>query len=210
MRITLIGMSNIGKTHWSKRLEDEAGFKRLDCDALYRAKLRLLLDEQGCECTQSGVTKWLGYPYDPQYAENSKILMACEREALKQVIVMLNSSSPKENIVIETGGSVIYTGADIIQALKSLTRIIHLAASEQFQQVMFTRYLAYPKPIIWGDNTFTKAVSQTNQEALAMCYPQLLASREKRYTEMAGVTIPYEEHRKDTADLSLMGVTGQS
>jgi len=40
MHVTLIGASNIGKTHWADRLAAEYDFEKIDCDFLVEEKTR--------------------------------------------------------------------------------------------------------------------------------------------------------------------------
>ena len=55
---------------------------------------------------------------------------------------------------------------------------------------MLKAYLANKRPVLWRD-LFEKEPDETNQAALAHCYPRLLSSRERLYEQNADVTIDY-------------------
>ena len=75
MHITLIGMSNIGKTHWSNLLVTERGFTKIDCDFRIEQKLGPELTKLGYHGIRD-VAKWMGQPFDPQYPETSRKFLA--------------------------------------------------------------------------------------------------------------------------------------
>jgi hypothetical protein len=97
-------------------------------------------------------------------------------------------------MVMDTTGSVIYMERDIIDQLRALSKIIYFEASEKHVAKLFERYMSNPKPVIWGESYAPKA-SETPQESLKRCYPELLAYRAKRYSDMAHVTLSFEQHK---------------
>ncbi len=151
MNITLIGMSNLGKTHWATRLEAECGFRRIDCDALVEAALAPHLKSKGHSGIQD-VAKWMGQPFAEQYPVTSQEFVRCEREVMLKVIDMLLEAQTRDGppLAIDTCGSVIYAGDDIKQSLRELTRVVYLVASGEHRAQLFDRYMAEPKPVIWG------------------------------------------------------------
>lgn len=191
MHISLIGMSNIGKSHWSRQLAAES-YERVECDALVEKKLAGELIKLGYHGIND-VAKWMGQPYDAQYPDTSRKYLACEREVMLEAIELLQSH-PHKPIVIDTTGSVIYTGSDITEALKALTRIIYLEASPQHIVQLFERYMANPKPVIWGDS-FNVRPGETLKDSLGRCYADLLGYRAERYKALAHVTLPFESHK---------------
>ena len=56
MHITLIGMSGIGKSHWSKKME-ALGYRRYSCDELIAERLGERLEKKG-KATHS-LAKWM-------------------------------------------------------------------------------------------------------------------------------------------------------
>ena len=191
MHISLIGMSNIGKSHWSRRLAAD-GYERVECDAMVEKKLAGELVRLGYKGIND-VAKWMGQPYDAQYPDTSRKYLACEREVMLEIIERLHGTTEKP-LVIDTTGSVIYTGDDVTEKLKALTNIVYLEASDRHIATLFERYMANPKPVIWGE-TFKVEQGETLQETLRRCYPQLLAWRGARYKTLAHVSVPYERHK---------------
>lgn len=194
MIYTLIGMSNLGKTHWAERLKNECGFQRIDCDALVEAKLGPQLRSLGYSGIED-VAKWMGFPYDAQYPQTSREFMRCEQEVMLEVIEQLRSSATDRPVVIDTCGSVIYTGDEVIASLREFSTVIYLEASLEHRKKLFDRYIAEPKPVVWGDNAFAPVQSETPTKTLERCYPTLLQTRAERYETMAHVKVPFELHR---------------
>lgn len=180
MNISLIGMSNVGKTYWAKKLEKKE-FLRYSCDEYIANKL----GHSGIEY----VSEWLGQPYDSQYKGASKKYLEFEKESLREILMNLNKLNG-QNMVIDTTGSVIYTGDKIMQSLNKLTKVIYLDIPDVIKHQMYSSYLENPKPVIWGDN-FKKINSESNKEALARCYQILLDYRIKEYKKYAHVSLNY-------------------
>ncbi|MEK7623365.1 MAG: hypothetical protein AAB408_01700 [Patescibacteria group bacterium] len=68
--LTLIGMSNVGKSFWSQKLAD-VGFSRYCCDDLIETKLAPQLLAQGYKGI-ADVAAWLGLPYEPQFKKHQQ------------------------------------------------------------------------------------------------------------------------------------------
>lgn len=200
MRVSFIGMSNIGKSTWARRVAAEKGCALIACDALIEKKLAPELALEGQRGLQ-GVAAWMGFPFDAQYRKNSGLYLAYEQEVMREALAQLKED--KGDAVIDTTGSVIYTGADILAELRAATRVIYFEASEAHLESLFERYLAYPKPVIWGD-AYKPRKDETPQETLKRCYPELLRERARRYKELAHITIPFEQHRNRKADIDTL------
>ena len=196
MHISLIGMSNIGKSHWSRQLAERQGYERIDCDTLLEHKLAGELVKLGYKGIHD-VAKWMGQPYEAQYPETSRKYLACEREVMLDVIDRIRHPSTKP-CVIDTTGSVIYTGDDVTSALKSLTQTVYFEASESHVAKLFERYMSNPKPVIWGDQ-YVAMAGESKEESLRRCYPKLLAYRTERYRALAHISVPYEQHKAPNA-----------
>jgi shikimate kinase len=195
MHITLIGMSNIGKTHWSNLLAAESGFRKIDCDLLIERKLGPELIKLGYSGIRD-VAKWMGQPFEPQYSETARKSIECERAVMEEVIEELRRTPAEKPLVIDPSGSVIYVGDDIAEQLRDLTRVIYLEASDEHRERLFQSYIEEPKPVVWGDNSFLPEKGERPEEALERCYPKLLESRAHRYEKMAHVTIPFDQHKR--------------
>ena len=198
MHIALVGMSNIGKSHWAARLAAEAGFTCVDCDHEVEGLLGTELTRLGYAGLQD-VARWMGQPYESRYEETSGKYIACEKEVMQNVVARLrDQASPP--LVIDTTGSVIYVGDDVIEALRQSARVIYLEAPTGHIDALFARYLAEPKPVIWGD-AYAPRTGESPQDCLRRCYTDLLTSRARRYQAIAHVTIPFEQHHHPAADV---------
>jgi hypothetical protein len=52
------------------------------------------------------------------------------------------------------------------------------------RKLLIARYLSDPKPVLWGDQ-FVQRPGESAKEAVARCYPQLIAHRKKLYEHYA-------------------------
>ena len=193
MHLSLIGMSGSGKSHWSSKLV-KLGFLRFCCDDLIADKLAAELTRSDGTATDLG--EWMGFPYEVQYKERESKYLACEIAVIEGVLDFLSGCNPEEKVVIDTTGSVIYAGEDILGRLRSTTTVVHLATPPDIKERMLEVYVAQPRPVLWRD-IFSKEQGETNEEALARCYSQLLLSRERLYGEHAHVTIDYYVRRRE-------------
>ena len=117
MIITLVGMSNIGKSHLAERLVAEEGFQRIGCDDLVEAAIGDELKELGYSGVND-VGRWMGQPCSTNYPRNSGKFIECERAVMLEIISQIRASNVDHPLVIDTSGSVIYVGDDIIQSFK--------------------------------------------------------------------------------------------
>lgn len=191
MKISLIGMSGSGKSHWSKKLEGQ-GFQRFCIDDLLEKKLETALKQLGYQGL-TDLAKWMRQPYEDRYARTSATYLEYEQKTMHEVIGFLEDHKQKnQDVVVDTTGSVIYIDPNILRKLSELTTIIYLETPQSVQQEMYELYKKDPKPVIWG-KSFSKKSTETNSEALARCYPKLLAFRTMRYKKLADVTLQYDE-----------------
>ena len=187
--ITLVGMSNVGKTYWSKKLVADAGFTHICCDDIIESELGDELLDLGYSGGIADMAKWLGQPYDPQFAANQSRYLQLEIDTMHTIIAELETGTLKGKVVIDTTGSVVHTNHRIRQKLRDLTTVVYLEATPEMREDMFKLYIAEPKPVVWGD-IFQVAPGEDNQKALARCYPKLLEYRSRLYAEMADITLP--------------------
>lgn len=185
MRITLIGMSGVGKTVWAKKLE-KAGFTRYSVDDFIEDKLHEEMKKHGFKGTHH-VSKWMGQPYHERYSMRSKRYLELERKSLEEIIKLVKRSTDK-NIVIDTTGSVIYLDKHILEELSKLTKIVYLETSSDSVEQMKQKYFEDPKPVIWGD-IFHLRSDETSEGALRRCYPALLSYRNEKYEEHSHLKI---------------------
>ncbi len=183
--ISLIGMSNVGKSHWARRLAREAGYQHIDCDRLIG---RALFPDPAARPDLRSMASWLGQPGDARYGERSLLLLAAEREVMRALMQALAAEPRGCPQVLDTSGSVIHAGDDVLAAMRQHTRIVYLEAPVSQRAALYARYLAQPKPLIWGD-AWQPQAGEAVVATRARCYPELLAERARRYAALAHVTL---------------------
>ena len=195
MIISFIGMSGAGKSAWSIKLEKEEKFRRYSCDDLIEKELAPELKQLGYKGT-SGLSQWLGQPYDERYKKNSRKYLELEAKSLTYILDEIKKSN-NENIVVDTTGSAIYMPSKLLAILKKQTKIIYLETPEIFVEKMIERYIADPKPVIWG-NMYKPLAGEKKEDTLKRCYSKLLKHRTKLYEKLGVITIDYRiRTRKD-------------
>lgn len=196
MIITLIGMSGIGKTFWSKKLE-KIGYTRFGCDEMIEEHLAPELATHGYAGIHD-VARWMGHPYDEQYPETSKKYVGYEQSVVERICDAIEAE-PARKTVVDTTGSIVYLAPETIERLRKISTVVYLAATLEYADQLYQRFLQDPKPIIWG-NSFNRRFFERPERALARCYPELLDYRTKRYSAMANITIDYETHNSFELD----------
>ena len=195
MRISLIGMSGSGKSTWAGRLV-ENGFRVFHCDDLIAEKLSNELKKP--DGTHMEVGEWMGFPHEPTYLEREETYLYLEKKVLAEILgeIETGNASANDRIVIDTTGSVIYTGETILTTLRRMTRVVHLATPTEIQELMLNAYLSNKRPVLWR-NYFNVKTDESHEKAMARCYPKLLTDRENLYTQHADVTLDYYEHSRN-------------
>src|ERR1700751_510980 len=186
LRLALIGMSGAGKSHWTKNLAAH-GCPTVCCDDEIESRLARILQSGGYTGI-NGVAAWMGWPDSPTYAEREAQYLAEETATLDQVLSDLEKD-PKRELVLDTTGSVIYTGNNILLRLRRQMTVIYIAASPDEQQLLIERYLQDPKPVLWG-GAFQPRPRETPHDTVARCYPALIAARRQSYEALAHLTVP--------------------
>ena len=97
--------------------------------------------------------------------------------------------NPRRELILDTTGSVIYTGNNVLMRLRRQMTIVYLAASAQEQELLIERYLNDPKPVLWR-GAFQPKNGETPHETVARCYPKLVAARRQSYEALAHCTLP--------------------
>jgi shikimate kinase len=198
MRLALIGMSGSGKSYWSARLA-QRGFRHFCCDALIATRLAPELIRPD----ESRVTlgEWMGFPYQTHYAERESRYLACEKAVLDEILTCIEQGARDciEDLAVDTTGSVIYTGDALLERLRRHTTVVHMATPPEVRARMLALYLTNMRPVLW-QGMFSRRPGETDDHAVARCYPALLASRERLYESLAQVTVRYDErNRRDFA-----------
>jgi hypothetical protein len=196
LRLAFVGMSGSGKTFWTRKLAD-AGHPALSCDDRIEERLRPQLAHGGYEGI-GGVAAWMGWPDSPHYAAREAQYLREEITVLEETVAELENWSDR-SLVLDTTGSVIYTGDGLLRRLRAQVTIVHLAASLEEQQLLIERYLNDPKPVLWR-GAFQPLQGEAPLSAVKRCYPGLTAERRSRYKALAHCTIPIRELRHVSLD----------
>ena len=193
IHLALIGMSGAGKSYWSSKLINQ-GFHSFCCDDLIEKKLEEFLWLPNGK--KLSMAEWMGHPYEPQYIQAEQNYLEFEVEMMESICSFLREDVYQgKNVVVDTTGSLIYTGETLIGCLKEITTIVYLKAQLGSIKTMYETFLRDPKPVLW-QGRFNKQPQESNQEALLRCYPELLRSRQSEYERYADVVIDFETLHK--------------
>jgi hypothetical protein len=188
-------MSGTGKSHWSSVLEEQ-GFRRFCCDDLIAERLGPELTTPAGETVPMG--EWMGFPFEAKYEARQRTYIAYEIEIMQEILAYLESSAGEgdENVVVDTTGSVIFTGLNVLERLHHQTEVVYLEMPLVVQEQNRIAYLRDPAPVLWFDK-FDQQPGETDEAALARCYPILLASRSAEYRRWADITLDYHRLREE-------------
>jgi shikimate kinase len=189
LRIALVGMSGAGKTFWTKRLA-ASGRRSISCDDGIEARLHTRLADGG-HSGINGVAAWMGWPDSPSYAQREAEYLAEEIAVVDEVLTQLERDRAGE-LILDTSGSVIYSGNNVLRRLRRLMTVVYLAASPEEEQLLIQRYLTDPKPVLWR-GAFRPRKGETPHDTVARCYPTLIAARRQSYEALAHCTLPVSE-----------------
>jgi shikimate kinase len=192
LRIALIGMSGAGKTFWTRRIA-ESGVPAVSCDDVIEQRLTPRLAQGGFSGI-NGVAAWMGWPDSATYAEREAEYLKEEIATLDEILSGLEKDAERP-LVLDTTGSVIYTGNHLLMRLRKLMKVVHLAAAEAEQQLLIARYLSDPKPVLWRGAFLAKA-GETPRQTVARCYPHLIAARRQSYVALAHAQLQVAELRE--------------
>src|SRR5260370_36072151 len=144
LRLALIGMSGSGKTFWTKRLA-EAGRPSISFDDQIEQRLVPRLAVGGFAGI-NGVAAWMGWPDSPTYAGREADYLAEEIHTLDEVLTGLERNR-RQALILDTTGSVIYAGNNLLMRLRRQMTVGYLAASEAEEQILHQRYLNEPQAV---------------------------------------------------------------
>jgi shikimate kinase len=197
LRLALIGMSGAGKTFWTKKLA-ASGYPASSCDDRIEQKLASRLAAGGYAGI-NGVAAWMGWPDSATYIERESEYLAEEIHTLDEILTELEAQ-PEKSLVLDTTGSVIYTGNNLLMRLRRQMTIVHLAASAEEQQLLIDRYLNDPKPVLWR-GAFQATAGEKPRETVARCYPALIAARRQSYEALAHCALQVAALRDGSMDV---------
>jgi shikimate kinase len=189
-------MSGAGKSYWARKLAT-AGFRAISIDDRIEEKLASELAAGSYRGT-SGVAAWMGWPNQPSYREREQKYLRAEMDSMREALDEMDRSA-SEGLVLDTTGSVVYTGDAICRRLKRLTTVVYLEASVQEEGTLIARYLSDPKPVLWGEH-YSQRPGEAAQAAVARCYPALIADRKRLYERYAERTVSLARLREAARD----------
>src|ERR1700674_5938874 len=128
LRVALIGMSGAGKTFWAKRLA-ASGRPGISCDDRIEERLGPRLAAGG-HTGINGVAAWMGWPDSATYTERESEYLAEEIHTLDEILTELEKQLEK-SFVLDTTGSVIYAGNNLLRRLRRQTTVVHMPASPE-------------------------------------------------------------------------------
>ena len=201
MRITLIGMSGVGKSYWSNKIATDLGYAKIDCDERINAKLSEKLANFGVTSDFLSISQWRGLPFESGYQEKEALQIAIEQEIMKEVTDELTNTS-QENLVIDASGSVIYALGDTLSQLKKETTCVYIEATRDHIHSLYTDEIIFKRPLIWGKEFYCKN-GETGLEAMKRSYADVLSWRSAQYEKLADKVIPFEHARRANSALEL-------
>jgi len=196
LRLALIGMSGAGKTFWSRRLA-AYGCPAISCDDRIEERLATRLAEGGFSGI-NGVAAWMGWPDSPSYSVRESQYLSDEICVLDDVLTTLERDAQR-SLILDTTGSVIHAGNNLLYRLRRQMTIVYLAASDAERQLLIERYLSDPKPVLWR-GAFVPKKDETSRETVTRCYPILMEARRRSYEALAHVTLRVSELRDPMID----------
>jgi shikimate kinase len=185
--VTLVGMSGVGKSYQAEKLA-LAGWAHHDCDAEIAARLGSLVTPETGESGVIALGRWMGMPYAEGHFDRERRYLALEQQVTSDALDAAEQGREEAAQLIDTTGSVLYLESALLERLRASSRVIYLRTPPEAHAEMRARYLAEPKPVIWGD-AWAPRTGETDEAALARCYADLLAYRDARYLSLAHVVV---------------------
>lgn len=203
LRLALIGMSGAGKTYWTKLLA-AARYPVISSDDQIEQRLAPIL-QQGDFHGINGVAAWMGWPDSPTYAERESQYLSAEISSVGEVLTGLEKNHQSE-LILDTSGSVIHIGNNLLFRLRKLMTVVYLAASVEEQQLLIQRFLDDPKPVLWR-GAFQARAGESPRDTVTRCYPALIGARRQSYEALAHFTLPVAELRELAAASDSQGIS---
>jgi shikimate kinase len=187
LNIVFIGMSGAGKTHWSKRFASAYQYPHVELDEIigHSSQLAGLVKDYPGKDMAEKMGHYFGMPWTPGFDERERMFLEIEALHMRDY--------PKSGAVLDLTGSAIYHPQELGGIIKS-GLAVYLETDQASRQKMFENYIANPKPVCWR-GVYQPQAGETEQEALARCYPILLETRAALYRQYADVTLPFDVHK---------------
>jgi shikimate kinase len=180
MTLVLVGMSGVGKSVQAAALAAR-GFLRHDVDAEIASRVPDLAVPLPGERPVETVGRWMGMPWAPGHFDREAAYLALEAEVTAAALA--RARGQREH-VLDTTGSVVHLPEPLLAQLRDGATVVLLDGGPDAAPRLLSRYLAEPKPVIWGQS-WAPRLGETSEAALARCYPGLLARRDHLYRALA-------------------------
>lgn len=189
--LVFVGMSGVGKSHLS-RILGRSGYRVFDVDTRIAGELASLVTPEPGELPVYALGRWMDMPWTEGFASREAEYLALEERVTAACLdEALASTVPT---VIDTTGSVVYLSSPLLARLKATGRVVYFHTPESDRVRMREQYLRDPKPVCWG-GLFRRVGDETPREATERLYPELLATRDARYRQLAEEIIEGPELR---------------
>ncbi len=193
MHLGFMGMAGIGKSYWAARFA-EAGFTCFHCDDMIASHLRTELGED--MVTVHDLGDWMGFPFQPEFAQKEARYLDLERQTLRQIVqILADNNGADRRCVVDMTGSAVYVGEDLLHELRQHMTIVYFGVSQEAHAHLLQEYIARPRPVLW-QGIYDGNGNEPPEITLARCYPQLIAHRSQLYEAWCDVKLDYEVHRR--------------
>lgn len=183
MALTFIGFSGSGKSHYSRVLERDYAWSRIDCDTLI---LHALNSKENINLiTLPEIASWHGSPSDPDFPRRDRLLLDLEHQVMLNI---LEENQFTRHTVIDTSGSFVLLPEDTILKFKAMSKIIHFRYEDIDIDRMIEQYFIDPKPVIW-QHLYQPREGEEYLDSIKRCYVDLVQYRRKLYDKYADITI---------------------
>lgn len=204
MRIALIGMSGSGKSFWSQIL-GRHGFDTFGCDDHIGRRLAAAGEIDHPSLDHLG--RWMGFPFEPDFGRRERLYLSIEQTVMDELLTRLEAEpddgDPGSSLVIDTTGSVIYTGDATMRRLRQQTVVIYLALPPAHRDTLRREYEKRPRPVLWQGH-FQQNHGEMEEDALRRCYADLIEARDKLYRHYAHLEILWEPYSRQTPDVATL------
>ncbi len=190
LRISFVGLSNVGKSYRSKVLRDELDFFWYHVD-------EQIFNSLGFD-NMVQISEWLGFPYTQGYKDREQEYLELENKCTK----VDNLDTNGKNLVFDTTGSVVHLKESTINWLRENCFLVNIETNKNSMDSMIEKFFEEPKPLVWS-GFFNKNINESHEDALRRCYPELVRSRLEKYRKIANITIPVAEMRDLNAQETL-------
>lgn len=188
MILCLVGMSGVGKSFQAEALS-QRGFVHHDIDHAIAGRVPDLSPALPWERPVETVGRWMGMPWIPGREARERVYLTLEAELTEKALDAARKV-PGDH-VIDTTGSVIYLPEPLLKRLREETTVVYLRASDAQIEDLLARYLAEPKPVVWGE-AWAAEPGESHRQALLRCYPELLRFRDVHYRALSAQEIAAE------------------